>query len=487
LLGRLVSKGANFAVQILVVRYLSRTDYGAFAYALSIVSIVQSIATFGLDRSVTRFVPIYHEQRSYDKLFGTLLMSLGTCLSLGMLLALLLHAFKGIVAGSFLNDAQALSLLLVLIFLGPVQAIDDLLVGMFAVFASPRAIFFRKHLLAPGLRLIVVLFLCLGRCSVFFLAAGYLGAGVLGVAICMVILWRMIDEQGLFEHLNIRTVTLPWREVLAFTVPLLTSDLVYVVMNSLGAVQVGYFCGSSEVAALRAVQPAALLNQLVMASFATLFTPGAARMFARNDRVGINSLYWKTAIWIAVFSFPIFALTFSLASPITVLLFGRQYQDAALILALLSLGHYCNAALGFNGLTLKVYGKLRYVVVLNVVTVFASLGMNLLFIPQYGALGAAIGTCVTLFLHNILKQAGLGMGTGINLFEWRYFQVYLTIILAASGLFVVQWATCAPVYVSIGLAVLGSLWVIRFSRHELNVRQTFPEILRLRFMRRLLG
>ena len=165
----------------------------------------------------------------------------------------------------------------------------------------------------------------------------------------------------------------------------------------------------------------------------------------------------------------------------------QQYQDAALILALLSLGHYCNAALGFNGLTLKVYGKLRYVVVLNVVTVVANLGLNLLVIPQYGALGAAVSTCVILFLHNILKQLGLGMGTGINLFEWRYLQVYLTIVLTASGLVLVQWATSAPVYVSIGLAALGSLLVIRCSRCELNVRHTFPEILRLPFMRRLIG
>jgi O-antigen/teichoic acid export membrane protein len=241
------------------------------------------------------------------------------------------------------------------------------------------------------------------------------------------------------------------------------------------------------VAVFRAVHPTATLNQLVMASFNTLFTPLAARMFARNDREGINHLYWQTAIWIAVFSFPIFALTFSIAHPITVFLYGTRYEQSAIILALLSFGYYFNAALGFNGLTLKVYGKLRYVVVLNIVTAVANLGLNLLLIPRYGALGAAIGTTATLIIHNVLKQAGLRLGTGINLFEWRYFRVYVTIILGALGLLLFQVVTSVPVYFSIALAGFVSFMVLRLNRHMLNVSQTFPELLRLPLMRRLLG
>ena len=76
--------------------------------------------------------------------------------------------------------------------------------------------------------------------------------------------------------------------------------------------------GSVDVAAFRAVQPTARLNQIVLQSFALLFTPAAARLFARDDREGINTLYWQNAAWMAIFSFPIFALTFSLAGPITV-------------------------------------------------------------------------------------------------------------------------------------------------------------------------
>lgn len=487
LAGHVLAKGANFLVQVLIVRYLSQTDYGAFAYALAVVHLGKTVATFGLDRAITRFVPIYHEQGEYNKLFGTIVMVVSTIVSLGLALALLLHGGQRLIARSFVSDQQAMGLLLLLIFLAPIHAIDDLFVGLFAVFAKPRAIFFRKHILAPGLRLIVVSALVLSNGTVFVLASGYLAAGVLGVVIYAVMLFRTMRDQGLFRHFNIGSLNFPWREVLWFTIPLLTSELVYIVMNTLDAVMLEYFRNITDVAALRAVQPAAVNNRLVMTSFATLFTPLAARMFARQDREGINNLYWQTAIWIAIFSFPIFALTFSLARPITLLLYGARYEQSAIILALLSFGYYFHAALGFNGITLKVYGKLRYIVTLNILAAVGNVGLNLLLIPRYGALGAAVGTVCTLILHNILKQAGLRLGTGINLFEWRYFKVYLTIAASALGLLLIQSLTSAPVYISILLAGLASFLVFWLNRRLLDIEKTFPELLHVPLFRLILG
>ncbi|MFL5802111.1 MAG: flippase [Roseiflexaceae bacterium] len=488
LVGRAISMGVNFAVQVLIVRYLTKNDYGAFAFALSMVALGESIATFGLDRAVTRFLPIYQERREYDKLFGTIFLVVGTIVGIGAGMILLLYAFQGFVLESgFIGDQLALSLTLILVFLAPVQSLDDLIVGMFAVFASPRSIFFRKYILAPGLKLAVVLVLIFGQAGIFFLAGGYLAAGAIGVGLYSFILFNVLRKQGLFQHFNLRALNIPWREIFVFTIPLMTSDLVYILMNSSDAVLLEHFRGNVDVAAFRAVQPAAGLNQLVVTSFQLLFTPLAARMFARNDREGINNLYWQTAVWMAVIAFPIFALTFSLAQPLTVLLFQQRYADSAIILALLSFGYYFSTALGFNGLTLKVFGKVRYIVVINILAALVNLGINLLLIPRYGALGAAIGTCGTMVAHNIFKQLGLLFGTGINLFEMRHLKVYVIIALSTIGLLLIQQTTSANIYIGIALAALVSLLVLALTRKSLAIGQTFPELLRFPLMRRLFG
>lgn len=484
--GRFLSKALNFAVQVLIVRYLTKSDYGAFGYALSVVALGESFATFGLDRAVTRFVPIYQEQRDYNRLFGTILMVLGLIVGLGLTMSLLIYAFQDVIGRTLIQDQLALNLLLILIVLAPVQAIDTVLVGLFAVFTGARAVFFRKHLLAPLLKLAVVLLLVLGHGNVFFLAGGQVGAGILGIVIYMIMLVYALRDQGLFQHFKWNSIIVPWGAILSFTIPLLTSDLVYVFMNSMDAIMLQYFHGTVDVAALRAVQPTAKMNQIVLASFGLLFTPAAARLFARNDREGINDLYWQNAIWVAVASFPIFVLTFSLAKPITILLYGERYAQSAIILALLSFSYYFNAALGQNGLTLKVFGIVRYIVVINLLAVVMNGIANLLLIPRYGALGATLGTAGTLIVHNILKQAGLRMGTGIDLFEWRYFRVYLIITLSAGALLLVQWLTAPPVYISIALAVVASLVVVRLNRHLLHIEENFPELLRLPILKQLL-
>ena len=50
----------------------------------------------------------------------------------------------------------------------------------------------------------------------------------------------------------------------------------------------------------------------------------------------------------AVFSFPVFAMTCMSSHAVTVALFGERYASSAPILALLSLGYYFNAALGLQ-------------------------------------------------------------------------------------------------------------------------------------------
>jgi O-antigen/teichoic acid export membrane protein len=487
LVGRGLSLGINFAIQVLIVRYLTKADYGAFAYALSLAVVGSSIATFGLDRSITRFIPIYDEQGNYRKLFGTLVLAVATVTSLGVVCVVLVWGLQGVLEGSLISDERAISLLLILVVLTPIQSLDGLLMGMFAVFSKPRAIFFRKYVLTPGLRLTVVLLLVLSNQSVFFLAGGYVAAAALGVGIYVVMLYGMLRGEGLLEHFGFEKLDIPAREVFGFTIPLLTSDLVYMAMNLSDVLLLGHFRGAEEVGALRVIWPVAHVNQVVMTSFTLLFTPLAARLFARDDREGVNRLYWQTAIWIAVLSFPLFALTFSLAEPLTVTLFGSRYSDSATYLTLLALGYYFNAALGFNGLTLKVFGRLKYIVSINVAAAVVNVGLNLVLIPRYGALGAALGTCITLLLHNVFKQAGLLLGTGVTLFRRRDLAVYGAIVLAAGLLFAVQLVFSPPAYAGFAAAGIVSLFVVAVGRRSLLAAEMFPELMRFRLLRLIVG
>jgi O-antigen/teichoic acid export membrane protein len=486
LLGRLLSVVANFGAQVIVVRYLSKADYGVFAYALAIAGAGQSIAVLGLDRAVARFLPMYDEREEHTRLLGALLMVTATIAAMGVAFLLFVAALRGLVAGGIAGSSDTVAVLLILLLLAPVQALDELLMGVFAVFSRARAIFLRKYVLAPGLRLAAVGGVVLAGGDTRALAVATVAAAAFGVAVYGWMLVRTL-RRGPLRRVRWSRLEFPAREIFGFALPLLAVDALFVLQNTANVVMLAHFGSATDVADYRAVQPAAHLNLLVMTSFTLLFTPLASRLFVRGDREGVNELYWRTAVWIAVCSFPVFAATFALASPMTAGVFGERYHGSAAILALLSLGYYCNAALGFNGLTLRVYGLVRYVVVISVVAAAVNVSLNLVLIPWRGAVGAGIATAATMIAHNVLKQVGLRRGTGISVFERRHGRVYVVIAVATGGLLAAQWALAPGPVLALAMVAGASCGVLGLSRRSLRVADMFPELLRVPVLGRFVG
>lgn len=483
LTGRVVAMVANFLIQVLIVRYLSKSDYGAFAYALSLVSLGSSLTVFGFDKTVTRFLPGYQERGEYHKVFGSLIMMASSVFSLGFFLVLIVFGLRGWITDSLVSDPLAVRLLLLLVFLTPIQAMDSLLVGMLAIFSKPSSIFFRRYILGPSLRLAVVLLLILFQNNVYFLSIGFILVEAVGIAIYYGILVHDLRQQELWEHFKLQKIRFPVKEVLGFSIPIFISSFVFMVRTHLVVILLEHFRSALDVAAYRAVQPVADSNTTVIQSFALLFMPSMARLVTRQDEQAIDDLYWQSAVWITVITFPIFLLTFALAQPLTLLLFGERYAGSGWIMAVLACGYYFNAALGFNADTLRIYGRLRYTVIIDFVSLFIGVGLNLLLIPPYGAIGAAIGTCATLILYNILNHIGLKFTTKINLFQWRYLRVYVSIAIATLGLAILQRVLSLPIYVGVVLTALISLGILLINKNVLNLEQTFPELLRFRIVR----
>jgi O-antigen/teichoic acid export membrane protein len=174
-----------------------------------------------------------------------------------------------------------------------------------------------------------------------------------------------------------------------------------------------------------------------------------------------------------------FAASFALAEPVTVLLFGERYANSGVILALLAFGYYFNAALGFNADTLRVYGRIRYIVIIDFTVMVIAVLMNLLFISQWGAVGAAVSSMLILVIQNILNHLGLLLGTSIRLFDWHYLRTYVTIIVGTLVLVVIQAVFDPPIYIGLPLTGLVSGIIVLLNRSVLDVADTFPELLKI--------
>jgi O-antigen/teichoic acid export membrane protein len=485
IVGRVLAVGLTAFTQVLIVRHLTTHDFGAWAYALAVVLLWQTVSSLGFQEAIPRFVSIYHQRQDFPRLFGTMFLSIGSVMLSGALVIGMFFAFPDKLLALVHEQGKSLTVLSILIFMVPVEALDGLLMGFFASLASPRSIFFRRHVLAPSLRLGVVLLLIALNANVRFLAFGYLASSVLGIVIYTCILLRHLHREGLLEHFDLSTIRLPCRELFSFVLPMMTSDLMPILNESIVVLLLGYYCGLQDVAFYRVVVPVAAMNHLIGLTSGLLYMPAAARLFANGDSEGLRHLYWRTATWVAVLTFPIFAVTFGFAKPLTVMLYGARYADASTILAILSLGYYFEVMWGFNGMTLKALNKGGSVVTCNGLAALINLTLTLLLIPRYGALGAAITTAATMAVIAILRQVALRMVVGVGFFDAKCLFFYLMIAAAASPLLIVRAVAGVHLYMAGAVAAISMLAVLLVARKELQILEMFPESTRIPLLRRL--
>lgn len=484
--GRLFSVAMKAVFQVLIVRYLVKADYGAFAYAMSIVEIGAIISLVNLDHAASRFVPLYHEKSDYNAIFGFMVMSVFTVFGIGISIIVLLYSTQSIVLRTLIRDELTLILLMILIVLTPLQAMDSWFQSIFAVFSSVKQIFFRRYLFAPALHLSVAIFVIVSQLGIYSLTIGYLVAGLLGFGLYLTMMVNLLRRKNLIEHFDWRNLTFKPAEIFGFSLPLLSASIVFIFRTQLVVVLLEYFRGLVAVAEYRAMYPIAKLNGVIYMSFVMLYLPLASRMFSRGDENGINDLYWRTAGWIAIASFPIFVVTFVLAPEFVPALLGEQYRSASSVMAILAVGFYVSALMGFNIHTLRAYGKVRYLVIVDVIVIIATVIAYLIFIPLYGALGGAIASTVSIIISNILNHLGLVYFTKVKLYNSEYTQVYITLAMAIALVSVVQIVFEPRLWFSLPFVTFVSLILLWTNASKLDVEETFPELLKVPILKHIL-
>ncbi len=482
--GRIVTLLLTTATQIVIVRALTMSDFGAFSYALALVAAGRTLLSLGQGRLLSRFMAKYEEHQDYDRMFGAVLLAVGTIVVTSLVGLGLFLVFPGQLLD--VHDPATVQVVFILLLLAPLEALDQVFINIFAVFSAPGAIFFRKYLLTPGLRLAVVLALALTGASVEFLAIGYVAAGIVGLVVSLAVLVRVLRERGLLEKLRPRRLRVPFKAVFSFSTPLITGELLQLSLVVGGVLVLGYYQSAEEVASYRAVFNPSRLNTAVLGAFVPLFLPLAARLFERGDIDGLRRAYWHTGAFVAVLTFPIFALTGPLAHDLTLLLFGPRYSDSALVLALLSIGYYFSTALGFNAYTLQVCARLRFLVGVNLSVATLNIGLSILLVPRYGAVAVAIANLVALVMQNVLNQWALRTSIRTGFIDRSCLRCYLAIVACAAALWAFQWTLRPGLLVGLAATTLASLVVLVVSRRAIELEENFPELRRVPVLRWLL-
>ncbi len=378
-LASLASPLVSLVLAPFLTRNLSHEDYGALAVITTAVALVAGLTQLGLGSAFFRSYNYDYESRS-DRLgvLSTVVILL-SLVSLPILLAIILAApwlAIFLLRDSSFSDVVRLGALVVLM--------QNLTVPGFAwLRAENRAGFFTtlsivNLLVNLGTTLVLVGILHMGM-------AGSLigtGSGFAVVAICTLPL--ILLRAGFHLRFDIA------RGLLSFGLPNASTFVSMWVLQLSDRYLLSFFGSLAQTASYAvAYSLGGILNVVILAPF-TLAWPSA--MFSIAKREDAPRIFRLVFLWYSiVLLFVAFAL--SLASTIMLyLFFPPTYRSAAFIIPIIALSTLFYGIYNIFTIGISIKRKTWFVVVFTSVSALVNVGLNLVLIPHYGAMGAALST-----------------------------------------------------------------------------------------------
>lgn len=198
------------------------------------------------------------------------------------------------------------------------------------------------------------------------------------------------------------------RHLLTQSVPFIFSSFMIVIYGQLDRIFLDYYHGEEALGLYGVGSNLSYLWQIVPVAIIT-----SARPVIINAKNNSHELYLKRMRqlyafiwWLSV----IVALFFTIFGDFIVrILYEEEFSSAAIILKIVSWSQGFSLLGGARAIWLLAENKNKYYVVCQLCSAFFSVLMNILLIPHYGAVGAAISTViiqafVALFSTMIMKQ-----------------------------------------------------------------------------------
>lgn len=377
---RLIRMGLGLLVGVWVARYLGPEGYGQLSFAGSYVMIFSALALFGLESIVVR--DLVRHPEAERAILGT------TCLIRAV--AGLLSYLLAIIVLLVLRPDDRLALVLVAL-LGSsllVQAFEVTDLWFQSRVLSRYTVICRSaaFVISSGLKVLLVI---TGASLAAIAAATAVEA--LFAAFLLVLVHSRYSEVGIFSW---RWESSWFRRLLTGSVPMVLSGVVLMVYLRIDQVMLGALTTQTEVGLYAAAVRISEVWYFVPTAIVSSVFPGLVALRSTDPaqfELKLQQLYNLLAFLGYAVALPV---TF-IAPWLVQLLFGSAYQAAAPLLAVLIwAGLFANLSVVRNAHFIALdWGKaLLWATSLGAA---ANVLLNLVLIPRYGALGAAIATCLS--------------------------------------------------------------------------------------------
>lgn len=391
---RVAGAALAYLAQVLMARWMGAHDYGIFSVVWTVVMILALFACLGFSSSPGRFIPLYRAEGALALLRGYLLTS----------------RVMVFLAASAIGGAAALVLLLLRPALDPAY-VQPLMLAMLALpffaLAGVQDGIARAHDrpdlgLMPGfiwrpLLILLLLFLAMQAGAVPDASTAVLAGVIASALVGLDQLWRLNRVIGRQVPAGPRAHA-P-RLWLAVSLPMLLVEGFLQLVTSADVIMVSFWQSPDEVAVyFAASKTLALVHFIYFAVRAASAHRFAALHGASHDAAGraaFEAYVRRAGFWTFWPSVAAAVLLLG-AAPFLLTLFGPGFEAGTPLIAVLLIGVLARASAGPADALLTMCGLQNSCAMIYSGVFVLNVGLNLLLIPPFGLMGAAVATSLAI-------------------------------------------------------------------------------------------
>jgi len=397
---------AGLLISIFLARTLGPEGLGVVNFANKFGMILLILTMFGFQNVIIKFIAIA-KQKLDNKGIAT---TLKTSLAFNGLLSLVIACIGAIVLPLILDiwsDNQDLYIPLLIVF---VMLIPQTISRVYGSALNGYGKIWQANLVNQTLSVLLVglglllywsFNISLTPISVLLL---YAISRVL-LAFVVLVLWNHTFKSKIKGQFNLKPM-------LKMAKPLLLVTGTGVIASNADAIMLGVLGTFKDVGIYSVAARLALLTSLFLQVSNAAITPKLASLF-HDSKIREMRLMVQRVTKVLTLVALLFVVFFVLLGQWLLSFWGSEFQEAYWILVILSIGQFFNIATGCSGMLLVMCGFEKIHGYISLATVLLNIMLNVILITNYGALGAAIATAITVVLSNVAKVIFSNRKTGI--------------------------------------------------------------------------
>ncbi len=408
---RVLGAGLTYASMILLARWLGSHNFGIYAYVLVIVSLLGLAFSFGFNSSGLRFVSSYLARKKFKRLTGFLYQSHRIVLLLSVLGSLagigLVFALRDVIESYYVVP------LLVGLLCVPVWTLLNQLEATARAFGWVNVAYVPGFILRPALITAFV-----GLLVWFGAAADAVTAlcALTGACAIAALAQALLVYFGARPQLGGVKPAFHTRHWVGISLSFLMIDGFRMLLDNTDILLIGRFLDPHSVAVYFAVIRTSGLVAFVSFSVIALAVPKFAEIHSTGTRQELQKFVSNVT---QMMFWPSLAAAIGMAciGPFLLSLFGADFRAGYPTMLVVLAGLVLRSATMPVEYLLNMTGHHRDTMRVYAFAAMASIVLNLLFIPAFGIIGAAIGTYMAMLGGNAclyrLVQKRLGVNASV--------------------------------------------------------------------------